>query len=135
VAARIDPSLGISLQLLRSSALDYDGGMPQTPAQPLHPSLALDRGELEAFCIRRGIRRLSLFGSRLTGHDRPDSDIDLLVEFDPRHTPTLLDMADMEHELSLMLDGSRVDLRTPGDLSRYFRGDVVRNAAVQYESG
>jgi len=70
----------------------------------------------------------------LTGRHRPGSDVDLLVEFDPGRIPTLLDMADMEQELGRKLGGLRVDLRTPGDLSRYFRDDVLRDAAAQYES-
>ena len=86
-------------------------------------------------CRLRGIRRLSLFGSVLKGTDRPDSDIDLLVEFEPEARPSLLDLAAIEQELSVMLAGKRVDLRTPAELSRYFRDQVVREAAVQYESG
>jgi predicted nucleotidyltransferase len=97
--------------------------------------VALDREALADFCRHHGIRRLSLFGSRLTGRQRPDSDIDLLAEFFPGRTPTLLDMADMERELEALLGGPRVDLRTPNDLSRYFRDDVLRHAAVQYDAG
>lgn len=104
--------------------------------QPLlHPALGLDREALADFCSRRGIRRLSLFGSRLTGRHGPDSDVDLLVEFAVGRTPTLLDMAEMEQELGRLLGDLRVDLRTPGDLSRYFREDVMRQAAVQYDAG
>jgi predicted nucleotidyltransferase len=72
-----------------------------------------------------------LFGSQLKGTAGPDSDIDLLVEFDPDHTPTLFGIAGMEIELTDML-GRKVDLRTAGDLSRYFRDEVVRTAEVQY---
>ena len=83
------------------------------------------------FCLKHHIRRLSLFGSRLQGTARLDSDIDLLVEFDPQHTPGLLGIAGMEIELSKLL-GKKVDLRTAGDLSRYFRDEVTRAAEVQY---
>ena len=83
------------------------------------------------FCLKHHIRRLSLFGSRLQGTARLDSDIDLLVEFDPQHTPGLLGIAGMEIELSELL-GKKVDLRTAGDLSRYFRDEVTRAAEVQY---
>lgn len=93
-----------------------------------------DPDALAALCRRRQIRRLSLFGSTLKGTNRPDSDVDLLVEFDPDANPNLLDMVDIEMELSAMLSGRRVDLRTAEDLSRYFRADVVRTAEVQYES-
>jgi predicted nucleotidyltransferase len=87
---------------------------------------------LAQFCERHHIRRLALFGSTLKGTDRPDSDIDLLVEFEPDHVPGLLGMAGMELELSGMLGGRRVDLRTAEELSRYFRDDVLRTAEVQF---
>ncbi len=93
---------------------------------------AMSREEIEEFSRRNRIRKLSLFGSILTPHFRPDSDIDLLVEFEPGSTVTLFDIAGMELELTEKL-GRRVDLRTAGDLSRYFRDEVVATAAVQYE--
>ena len=90
---------------------------------------------LAEVCARHRIRRLSLFGSVLRGTARPDSDVDLLVEIEPGATPTLLDMATMEEELSSLLHGRRVDLRTAQDLSRYFRDDVLREAQPQYVAG
>jgi len=81
---------------------------------------------------RHHIRRLALFGSVLKGVDRPDSDVDLLVEFEPGQEPGLLALADMEAALSALLGGRPVDLRTPQDLSRYFRDEVIRTAEVQY---
>jgi|SRR5580658_10125783 predicted nucleotidyltransferase len=92
-----------------------------------------DDAALEALCRRHGIRRLSLFGSALKGMDRPDSDVDLLVEFLPGAAPSLFTMAEIELELSPLLGGRKVDLRTAGDLSRYFRDEVVRTADPQYE--
>ena len=97
--------------------------MKRLPIEPL---------KLSAFCEANGIRKLSLFGSQLHGTARPDSDIDLLVEFDPDRIPGLFKIAEMEFELSDMLGGKKVDLRTPEDLSRYFRKTVVQEAAVQY---
>ena len=97
-------------------------------AQPLFS----DAEALAGFCRRHGIRSLSLFGSRLTGGARPESDVDLLVEFEPDRIPGLLGIAQMEIELSEMLGGKRVDLRTPEDLGRYIRDEVVRTAALQY---
>lgn len=94
--------------------------------------LPIDPVALERLCRRHGIRRLSLFGSRLKGNARPDSDVDLLVEFMPDARPTLLDMAEIEAELSGLLGGARVDLRTAEELSRYFRDQVVQEAEVQY---
>jgi predicted nucleotidyltransferase len=94
--------------------------------------LPVDEITLVRFCEWHHIRRLSLFGSQLTGTARPDSDIDLLVEFEPGRVPGLLALAGMELELSELLGGRRVDLRTAEDLSRYFRDEVVRTAEVQY---
>ena len=74
------------------------------------------------------------FGSVVKGMNRPDSDVDLLVEFEPEASPSLFDMVTMEGELSDLLGGRRVDLRTPKELSRYFRDEVVRQAEVQYVS-
>lgn len=98
----------------------------------MHPALNLDERTMTQFCERHHIRRLSLFGSQLKGTAGPDSDIDLLVEFEPDAHPTLLDMAQIEIELSAALGGRKVDLRTPEDLSRFFRHEVVRTAQVQY---
>jgi len=75
---------------------------------------------IAAFCRQNYIRRLSLFGSVLRDDFRPDSDIDVLVEFEPGAVVGLFDIARMERELSHLL-GRKVDLRTPGDLSGYFR--------------
>jgi predicted nucleotidyltransferase len=98
----------------------------------MHGPLGIDQDRLQRFCRERGIERLSLFGSHLKGTDRTISDVDLLVKFLAERTPTLLDMADMEAELSAMLNGRRVDLRTEQDLSRYFRDEVVAKAEVQF---
>ncbi|HEV2854920.1 MAG TPA: nucleotidyltransferase family protein [Thermoanaerobaculia bacterium] len=88
--------------------------------------------KLAEFCRRRHIRKLSLFGSTLHGDARPDSDVDLLVEFQPDSRVGLIQMARIERELSELI-GRKVDLRTPADLSRYFRDEVLREAEVQYE--
>ena len=90
------------------------------------------RRKLADYCRDRHIRRLSLFGSQASGSARPDSDIDLLVEFDAGHEPGLIGMAAMESELSVILGGTPVDLRTPRELSRHFRDEVLRKAQVQH---
>lgn len=92
----------------------------------------IPRNLIEDFCKRHHIKKLALFGSYLRGNFGPESDIDFLVEFDREHIPTLLDMAGMEFELSDLLGGRKVDLRTPGDLSHYFGEKVVAEAEVQY---
>ncbi|MBF0138575.1 MAG: nucleotidyltransferase family protein [Magnetococcus sp. DMHC-1] len=94
--------------------------------------LHLPDSVLAEFCQRHHIQRLSLFGSVLRGTDGPDSDMDLLVEFETDHTPGFLKLAEMEAELSDLLPGRKVDLRTPRDLSRYFRENVLASAQVQY---
>src|SRR5262249_338910 len=94
--------------------------------------LFTDRDTLDALCRRHRIRRLSLFGSVLHGTDRPGSDVDLLVEFEPGSIPGLLGLAAIEAELSDLLRGRPVDLRTAQELSRYFRDEVMRTAQVQY---
>jgi predicted nucleotidyltransferase len=94
--------------------------------------LAISQSDLEALCRRNRISRLSLFGSEARGTARPDSDVDLLVEFEPEAKPTFFDIARIESELSALLCGRPVDLRTAQDLSRYFRDEVVRDAVVQY---
>jgi predicted nucleotidyltransferase len=97
--------------------------------------LFLDPAALETLCHRHHIRRLSLFGSTLSGTDRPDSDVDLLVEFEAGQEPGLVRLAGIETELSGLVGGRPVDLRTAQDLSRYFRDEVVRSAEVQYAAG
>jgi len=91
-----------------------------------------DRAALAAICHRYHIQRLALFGSTLRGTNRPDSDVDLLVEFEAGHKPGLLGLAGIEAELSALAAGRQIDLRTAQDLSRYFRDEVVRTAEVQY---
>lgn len=98
----------------------------------MNSRLNIEKVALARFCEKHHIRRLSLFGSQLKGTARADSDVDLLVEFDPEHIPGFLGVASMESELSDMLGGRKVDLRTAGDLSRHFRDDVVRTAELQY---
>lgn len=87
---------------------------------------------IEEFCRRHHIRKLSVYGSYLREDFGPESDIDFLVEFDPDHVPGLLGIAGMERELSELLGGRKVDLRTAQDLSRYFRRQVVATAEVRY---
>lgn len=102
---------------------------------PMNRHLFPDSDALAALCRRHRIRRLSLFGSRLKGTAGPGSDVDLLVQFAPDAAPTLFDMARIEAELSALLGGVKVDLRTPQDLSRYFRDAVEAEAVTQYVAG
>ncbi len=92
----------------------------------------ISREKIAEFCQRHHIRKLSLFGSVLREDFRPDSDIDLLVEFESGKTPGFFEMFRMETELSQMLEGRKIDLRTPNELSPYFRDRVMASALVQY---
>src|SRR5271169_7137177 len=92
--------------------------------------IKIDREKLADFCRRNHIRRLALFGSVLREDFRPDSDVDVLVEFEPGHVPGLKFFT-LERELSELL-GRKVDLNTPNFLSPYFRGRVLAEAEVQY---
>jgi hypothetical protein len=87
---------------------------------------------LEQFCRRNRIKKLSLFGSVLRSDFRQESDIDVLVEFKKNGVPGLLGISRMERELSQIFGGRKVDLRTPEDLSKYFRQQVLSTAEVQY---
>lgn len=84
------------------------------------------------FCRRHHIRKLSLFGSVLRDDFRPESDVDVLVEFEPGKGPGLITMAAMEIELSELI-GRKVDFLTPGFLSPYFKERVLREAQSVYD--
>ncbi len=96
--------------------------------------IELPKEQIAGFCRRNHIRRLAVFGSALRADFNESSDIDILVEFEPDHIPGLFGMARLERELSIVL-GRKVDLRTPEDLSRYFRQEVMKEAEVQYAQG
>jgi predicted nucleotidyltransferase len=98
-------------------------------------NLKIRREEIKDFCRRNHISKLSFFGSVLRDDFRPTSDVDVLVEFEPEHVPGLFSLARMERELSALLGNRKVDLRTPQDLSRYFRDEVIATAEVQYAEG
>jgi predicted nucleotidyltransferase len=90
----------------------------------------IPQAEIEAFCRKHHIRRLALFGSVLRDDFTDESDIDVLVEFEPGHTPGLAFFS-MQRELSEIL-GRQVDLNTPGFLSPYFRDEVLAEAEDRY---
>ena len=93
--------------------------------------IQVDHERIAEFCLRNHIRKLAFFGSVLRDDFGPDSDVDVLVEFEPGEEPGLIGLAGMEEELSDIL-GRKADRRTPEDLSRYFRDKVVSSAEVQY---
>jgi predicted nucleotidyltransferase len=99
-----------------------------------NPNIEIPRRKIAGFCRRHHIKKLSLFGSVLRDDFGPDSDVDVLVEFLPGHTPGYFSLFDMEAEFSALLGGRKADIRTSQDLSRYFREQVIREARVQYEA-
>jgi predicted nucleotidyltransferase len=96
--------------------------------------IAIPKEEIAQFCQRYHIRKLSLFGSVLRDDFTPESDIDFLVEFESGKTPGYFKLVSMEMELSELLEGRKIDLRTPEELSIYFRDRVIAEAVVQYDS-
>jgi predicted nucleotidyltransferase len=95
----------------------------------------IPKDTIAEFSRRNYIRRLAIFGSALRDDFGTNSDIDILVEFEPDRAPGFFGIARMERELSALLGGRKVDLRTPEDLSRYFREQVLEEAEVQYVQG
>jgi len=96
-------------------------------------SLRKHRDELAEFCKRNQIRRLALFGSSIRDDFTPESDVDVLVEFEPGARVGLIRLAGLELELGEIL-GRKVDLNTPGFLSKYYREQVLSEAEIQYDA-
>jgi uncharacterized protein len=93
--------------------------------------IALPEDVVADFCRSHHIHRLSVFGSVLRDDFGPDSDVDVLVEFEPGHCVGLITLARMQNELSDLI-GYRVDLTTPAGLSPYFRDEALAEAETQY---
>jgi len=100
---------------------------------PARTNLRLPKEKIAEFCKKNHVRKLSLFGSALREDFTPDSDIDVLVEFEPETHVGLIRFAGIEIELSELL-GRKVDLNTPGFLSKYYRDMVLVEAVVQYDA-
>ena len=96
----------------------------------MSPRIDIPKGKITEFCKRNRIRKLAFFGSVLRDDFAPESDVDVLVEFEPGHTPGLRFFR-MEEELSELL-GRKVDLNTPAFLSPYFRQEVLNEAEAFY---
>ncbi len=94
--------------------------------------ISVPQSTLADYCRRLHIARLALFGSVLRDDFRPDSDVDVLVEFERGHVPGLIGLGTMEIELSQFFGGRKVDLHTPGSLGPEIRETVLREAEVQF---
>jgi hypothetical protein len=118
------------------SSIEIARDLPGSGSQPLNsnPNIKIPRRKIAGFCRRHHIQKLSLFGSVLRDDFGEESDVDILVDFLPGHTPGYFSLFDMETELSALLGGRKADIRTSQDLSRYFRDQVIREARVQYEA-
>jgi len=103
-----------------------------TDAPATRARIKISRTRIAAFCRRHHISKLALFGSVLRDDFQPDSDIDVLVEFEPGHVPGLIRLAGMELELSEIFGGRKVAMNTPMCLSPYFRDAVLAEAEVLY---
>ncbi len=99
--------------------------------EPISPKIDIPMQKIENFCQSNHIQALALFGSVLTKHFRKSSDVDVLVQFEAQHIPGLIRLSQLEIELSEIF-GRHVDLRTPKDLSRYFREEVITGAYRLY---
>jgi hypothetical protein len=97
-------------------------------------AIELPRDEIVAFCRRHRVRRLSLFGSVLRDDFRRDSDLDVLIEFEPGAGAGLIRLAGMEIELGELV-GRKVDLNTPGNFRPPLRDSIIVQSEVVYESG
>ena len=96
-------------------------------------NITVNQESINQFCKKHHIRRLAFFGSVLRDDFGPDSDVDVLVEFIPGTSVGFLSMSEMEFELTDLL-GRKADLRTPHELSRFFRQRVLNEAQDQYAS-
>ncbi len=95
------------------------------------PRIPIPLKWIEKFCKSHHILKLALFGSVLSDHFSDISDVDILVEFDPNHIPGLFSLVEMKDELSASL-GREVDLRTPEDISKLFRNEVIQQSYLIY---
>jgi predicted nucleotidyltransferase len=95
--------------------------------------ISISKEKIAEFCTRNRIRRLSLFGSVLRKDFGPDSDVDILVEFEPGTRIGLIRLSGLEIELSNIV-GRKVDLNTPGFLNKYYRDQILTEADVQYDA-
>ena len=101
----------------------------------MSPRIPIDKARLTDFCQRHHIRKLALFGSVLRDDFGPASDVDVLVEFDPEHTPSFFRLFAMERELSGLLGGRQVEMITYRSLNRRLRDRVIASSEVQYAKG
>lgn len=99
---------------------------------PFHRNLLFSEDALKNLCRKYEVRRLACFGSVLRDDFRPESDIDLLVEFQIGKEPGMFGMVAMTNEISDLLGGRKIDLKTPAELSKYFRDQVIREAKEVY---
>ncbi len=97
--------------------------------------LDISTDRLAEFCEQNHVKKLAIFGSAIRDDFGPKSDVDILVDFLPNHTPGFFGLIEMEEKLSDIFGQRQIDLRTPQDLSRHFRDKVVAAAEVKYVQG
>jgi len=101
----------------------------------MRSAVASSAENLAEVCRKYGVRRLCVFGSAVRGELKPDSDVDLLVEFNPESQPGLVGMYELEQELSALFGGRRIDIVNPKYLNRHIRDRVLAEAEVRFEEG
>lgn len=113
------------VKAVREPSLQYDGGT--------RSHVAVSREKISNFCRKHHIQKLALFGSVLTDKFGPDSDVDILAQFEEGQAPGLFEMVSLEEKLSAIFHGYAIDLKTPQELSRYFRSKILEEAEVIYK--
>ena len=116
----------VGVNVIRASAMRWLGMSDTLP-------INIPKNRLSDFCRHYHIKKLSLFGSVLRQDFNSNSDVDFLVEFQEGKTPGFFTLAQMERELAVIINWTKVDLRTPEELSEHFRARVLQEAQVQYD--
>ena len=107
----------------------------QSSIEVVRERLNLPTPQIKEFCRKHHIRKLSLFGSIVREDFGPDSDVDVLVEFDPKEVPSLFTFSGISLDFSDLLGGTKVDMLTPKGLNKYIRNEVLSEAIVIYDEG
>ena len=125
--------VGISRSTSTSNVIDQVViNIPKGEPVARNRNITVPKARVAEFCQRNRICALYLFGSVLRDDFRPESDIDILVEFEQGHVPGFFSVFDMEHELSRIFGGRKIDIRTAKDISRYFREEIFSTAELHY---
>ncbi len=129
---RASKNRGLSRSEMLETILSANEKNSSLEELPFQRNLLFSENALRDLCRKYGVRKLAFFGSVLRDDFRPESDIDALVEFQIGKEPGMFGMVTLANELSDLLGGRKVDLKTPAELSKYFRDQVIREAQEVY---